>query len=209
MCVMCVRFSLCLSYVILSCCLRVVSVSVSVSESVSVCLPKISLTVRGVEQLAWSGTANAEESGTCCSRLTLDLWWVRSCVHFGESQVQVTTLRRPFFGELYWRWGMNLTLGWGAQASVHQIPWRVLVQIHVFSFAQHFFRSLVNLTNERREKSSQGLRRRTCRGTIHAFQIHVCATTFTILIFSIFVDGLKMDDGCLGSNNDEGGNEMR
>ena len=40
MCVICVRFSLCLSYVILSCCLRVVSVSVSVSESVSVCLPK-------------------------------------------------------------------------------------------------------------------------------------------------------------------------
>ena len=40
MCVISVRFSLCLSYVILSCCLRVVSVSVSVSESVSVCLPK-------------------------------------------------------------------------------------------------------------------------------------------------------------------------
>ena len=76
-------------------------------------------------------------------------------------------------------------------------------------FCATFFRSLVNLTNERREKSSQGLRRRTCRGTIHAFQIGVCATTFTILIFSIFVDGLKTDDGCLGSNNDERGNEVR
>ena len=31
---------------------------------------------------------------------------------------------------------------------------------------------------------------------------------FTILIFSIFVDGFKMDDACLGSDNDEGGSEL-
>ena len=33
-------------------------------------------------------------------------------------------------------------------------------------------------TSPLREKSSQGLRRRTCRGTIHAFLIHVCASSF-------------------------------
>ena len=97
-------FIVCDLVLLSSCCL-----CVCVCVRVCVCLSsEISLTVRGVEQLAWSGTANAEESGTCCSRLTLDLWWVRSSGHFGESLGQVT-LRRPFFGELYWRWGMNLT----------------------------------------------------------------------------------------------------
>ena len=119
MCVICVRFSLCLSYVT---CLVVFVLHLCLCLFLCPSLSVFRNFPHGTWRwTAWSGTANAEESGMCCSRLTLNLWWVRSSGHFGESLGQVT-LRRPFFGELYWRWGMNLTLGWGAQAPVHQKP---------------------------------------------------------------------------------------
>ena len=45
-----------------------------------------------------------------------------------------------------------------------------------------------------------------CERIIHTFQIHVCATDFHHL--GIFHFRYWLHDGCLGSNNDEGGSEV-
>ena len=157
------------------------SVSVSVSLSLSLCLclclsSEVSLMLAGAEQLYQVKRMQR-------NRTQWFLWWTS-----GASDNFTSAMR--------WTW--------------HWVKVSPLIRNHrgrwFISSASRVSVEALWTSPLRGMKSSPGFRQWTCGRIIHTFQMRVCATNFTILIFSIFVDGFQ--DGWIGSNNDEGASEV-